>query len=311
MPKAKPVNFLFTNGGVGDHVSSLVAIAYITNRYPQIKPLVWVPDFMLEFSQHLLPKRAIVNNFTSMPKLYDRNLPTKTTSWDGIVSPMKIHCLDYAFLKLCDENPSIEHKNFLQIRPNEILYKRLPSLYVVITTGYTAKVREFKSEHVNEVTTWLKDSGITPVFLGQTQTPTGGKFVIEGKFDSTIDFDDSINLIDQTSLLQATKIMSNARAVIGVDNGLLHVAGCTKVPIIGGFTTVTPEIRMPVRNNILGWNYYPVVPDKDLACSFCQEKTNFLYGHDYKNCYTKKLRCTNQMTSEKFINQLKRVMQID
>lgn len=308
MPKAKQVNFIFMNGGVGDHVASLVAMAYITNRYTHIKPLVWVPDFMLDFARHLLPKRAEVNNFTSMASKYNRNLPTKTTAWDGHTSPMKIHAVDYAFLKLCDENPGTEHKEFLQIRPDEIEAEQSINNHVVITTGYTAKVREFKAKHVNQITDWLKTHGLTPVFLGQTQTKTGTKHVIEGKFDNQINFDDCINLIDQTSLLQAAKIMSESKAVVGVDNGLLHVAGCTQVPIIGGFTTVSPQIRMPVRQGVLGWNYYLVVPDIYLKCAFCQEKTNFLYGHDYKECYTKNLVCTDQMTASKFISRLEEVL---
>ena len=228
---------------------------------------------------------------------------------------MKIHCLDYAFLKLCDENPPLTSKNYLKLDVTSILGLGfdLPDDYAVLTTGFTAEVREWPPEEVNKTAKWLVEQGITPVFLGQTQTETGNKHTIKGTFKEEIDFSQGINLIDKTSLLQAATIMYSAKAVLGVDNGLLHVAGCTDVPIIGGFTTVTPEVRMPVRNNILGWNYYPVVPDKSLECSFCQEKTNFLFGHDYRNCIYKgkkaqENQCTKQMTAEKFIYQLKVVL---
>ncbi len=108
--------------------------------------------------------------------------------------------------------------------------------------------------------------------------------------------------------------MSKAKAVVGVDNGLLHVAGCTGVAIVGGFTTVRPEIRMPIRHNILGWNYHAVIPDKSLDCSFCQQDTNFLYGHDYRKCWYKEKKerteilCIKQLTADKFKTILESIL---
>lgn len=308
-PSSKTVNFIFMSGGVGDHVASLTAMDYIIKTYPWIKALVWVPDFLLEFAEHVLPT-ARIKNFTSMPREYNPNRATKTTSWDGHISPMKIHCLDYAFLKLCDENPDIRHKNYLQIVADKIdtMQFTLPSKYVVITTGYTAKVREFPATQINQIVKFINSKGMKPVFLGQKQTATGTHHVIKGTFDEELALSQGIDLIDKTSLLQAAKIMGNAVAVLGVDNGLLHVAGCTEVPIVGGFTTVSPELRMPVRHNVLGWNYYSVIPDSSLECKFCQVSTNFLYGHDYKNCIYKDNLCTKQMTAEKFISQLEKII---
>ena len=303
-PRTKTINIILMNGGAGDHMASLVAINYIRTKYFWVTPLVWVPDFLTEFANHVLYPLQ-VKSFSDMKGLYDPSKPTKTTKWDNITSPMKIHCLDYAFLKLADENPGLEHKNYLQIRPDEIDVSKfnLPKNYIVLTTGYTASVREFPAKSINEITAWAKGKGLDVVFLGQKQTKTGTSFTIKGNFSEEIDFNAGISLIDRTSLLEAAKIMAGARAVMGVDNGLLHVAGCTEVNIIGGFTTVSPQIRMPVRKNILGWCYNPVVPDSSLDCSFCQEKTNFLYGHDYKNCIYKDNLCVTQMTSKKFIEQ--------
>lgn len=241
-----------------------------------------------------------------MKRSYQPKRPTKTTQWDGHTSPMKIHCTDYAFLKLLDENPGVEHKNYLQINWDTIGTQlgHLRKDYAVITTGYTAKVREFKANHINSIVKRCKELGLEVVFLGQKETKTGAAHVIQGNFDTSVDYAHGIDLRDKTNLLQAAEIMSGAKAVLGVDNGLLHLAGCTQVPIIGGFTTVAPELRMPVRNNVLGWNYYPVVPDTALPCTFCQSNTNFLYGHDYTKCIYKDYACLDHMTAAKFINIL-------
>ncbi len=309
-PKTKYVNCILMNGGVGDHMASLVAINYIMKQYTWIKLLIYMPDFLVEFARHVLPYGSNVIPYSEMEKKYDNKKTTITTKWDGITSPMKTSLLDYAFSKLCDEKPSIFYQNYLKIRPDEINTSDipLPDKYVVITAGYTAEVREFKAKYINNISNYIQSKKYEVVFLGQTKTSTGGKFVIEGKFNEEIDFTNTLNYIDQTTLLQAAKIMGNAKAVIGVDNGLLHVAACTDVTIIGGFTTVTPDIRLPVRHDTLGWNYLTVEPDKDLGCRFCQVKTNFLYGHNYIKCIYKDNLCTDQMTDTKFINHLETIL---
>lgn len=298
------------DGGLGDHIASLVAVNYILETYTWITPLIWVPDYLKDLSKNMLPESAQVYSFTDMRGRYDQSRPTKTTKWDGHTSPMKIHCVDYAFLKLCDENPDISKKNYLKIMPDHanITAFDLPDDYVVLTTGFTASVREFPAEHINGIASYIKAIGLTPVFLGQTTTKTGANHVIKGTFSDEIDFSSGISLIDKTSLLESAKIMGQAKAVLGVDNGLLHLAGCTDVPIIGGFTTVSPDLRMPIRNNKLGDGYLCVTPDESLGCKFCQVRTNFLYGHNYVNCLYKDNLCTKQMTATKFIAQLEKIL---
>ncbi len=307
-PKKQTVNFIFMNGGLGDHLAALPALKYVQDKYTWITPLVWVPNFLVDFVKHVLPGMSI-RSYDDMKRHYDNRKPTKTTQWDGITSPMKIHCTDYAFLKLCDEVPTIENRNYLQINPETInKVDDLPKNYVVITTGYTAAVREFPAKTVNEISHWCKQNNLDVVWLGKKDTTTGSKYTIKGNFNSSIDYTYGLDLIDKTTLEQAAYIMSKAKAVLGVDNGLLHLAGCTDVHIIGGFTTVSPTIRIPVRNNQLDYKYTTVVPSEKLDCRFCQEKTNFIYGHDYKNCMYGDRLCVQEMTSDKFIEALKGVL---
>lgn len=307
-PKLRKVNCILMNGGVGDHMGSLVAVDYIIRSYPWITLLVWVPDFLLAFAKNVLPNGTFVSNYSAMKLIYNQELTTITTEWDGKTSPMKMHSVDYAFLKLCDEAVSVDKKNYLRVNFDGIQVHALPEKYVVLTTGFTAPVREFLPEAVNGVADHVLQKGYTPVFLGQKDTKTGAAHVIQGTFNDQIDFGKGISLIDQTSLLEAAKVMQGAAAVVGVDCGLLHVAGCTSVPIIAGFTTVNPELRAPIRGSILGKDFYPVVPDEALGCRFCQVSTNFLYGHDYKYCMYKDYQCVKQLTAAKFIEQLDKVL---
>lgn len=305
--KPQKVNFILMDGGLGDAVAALPAIRYIKNQYPWINPLVFVQDFFAEFAKNLLPEINIYK-YSDMKAKYNPDLPTKTTKWDGVFSPMKIHLLDYAFLKLCDENPAIKFKNYLKLINTQDSRNKygIYGPYVVVTAGFTAKAREFKAEYVNEITKYLITKSYTPVFLGSTKTITGAKHIIEGNFDKNIDFSIGVNLVNKTSLLEAACIMDDAYAVIGVDNGLMHVAGCTDTPIVGGFPSVSPEIRMPVRKDILGYDFYPIIPDE--GCNFCQERTNFLYGHDYRECIYKDDRVINELTADKFIEKLELIL---
>lgn len=306
-PQTKTVNYVLMNGGVGDHIASLTAIDYISKQYPWIRILLWVPDFLVELAKNVLPESVNTRSYTNMKYQYDPSKPTRTTEWDGLISPMKIHCVDYGFLKLCDELPNIEHKNYLQIKTDKIAIKHiLPQRYVVITTGYTAKVREFPAKTVNEIAQYIKAKGYEVIFLGQNQTDTGAHHKIKGQFDSEIDYTAGLNLIDKTSLIEAASIINNATALVGVDNGLMHLAGVTETNIVGGFTTISPSKRWPIRHNQLGWSCYSVVPE--VNCKFCQEKTNFLFGHDYRNCLYKDTQCTAEMTSDKFIAHLERIL---
>lgn len=270
---------------------------------------MWVPDYLVDFARHLLPN-TIIRNFTDAKKKFDGSKPTIHTRWDGRTSPMKTHLLDYAFHVLCDKHVPFSDKNYLQITPNLINIGKfnVPKKFVVITTGFTAPNREFLPEHINAVTDYVKSKNYGIVFLGKKETATGSKHTIKGNFSTEIDLSKGLDLIDKTSLLEAAKIMHESAGVIGLDNGLLHIAGCTQTPIIGGFTNVNPDVRMPVRNDVLGWNYYTVVPPKSLACRFCQSNLNFIYDFDFKNCYYKDYACLKQLSANLYIEQLEKIL---
>lgn len=307
----KSINCLLTDGGVGDMIASMVVVDYIHKTYPHVNLLVWVPDYILQFAQNLLPNLS-VRDFTSAIKKYNSSLPGISTRWNGRHSGMKVHLVDYSFHMLCDEHVDNTKKNYLKANLDKVNFAPVSlarrDKYVVMTTGFTAPNREFKSDYVNEVVDYIRSLDYQVVFLGKKQAETGTKHIIKGQFSDKIDFTKGFNLIDKTTLLQAAKIMSQAKAVVGLDNGLLHVAACTDVPIVGGFTNVDPLYRMPVRNDILGHNYYPVVPPESLGCRFCQTRMNFMYGYDFKECFYKDYECLKQLEAKLYIEQLEKIL---
>ena len=97
--------------------------------------------------------------------------------------------------------------------------------------------------------------------------------------------------------------MDSAIAVVGADTGLIHLAACTDVPIICGYTTVDPDLRMPYRHNELGWNLTPITPPKS-DCRYCSSSL-FLNNVNFNECLQKEYQCIDSLSAEAFINELK------
>lgn len=294
------INVLFDEGGLGDQIARLPAVKYVLENWKHVWIHLYVPDYCLELANHLLPQTKYPQLFTKPLSRFNGqgfnpNLPGYRTYTLNHTS-LRTHLTDHGFHMIADTTPAdTRDKDYIQVRPAELPAVPLPEDFVVITTGYTAKVRMWKSSEVNKVISWVKEvSGAEVVFLG-----TQG-----AEYDDGIAFHKGINLIGQTSLLEAVSVMTKARAVVGVDNGLIHLAGCTDTPIVAGYTTVDPIYRIPKRSRFLGGRVLVVTPSNSLGCRFCQNKMHYLYDHDFRDCYYKDLKCLDEMAGEKFIRQL-------
>lgn len=316
------VNLLFDDGGLGDNIARLSVVKYIRDTYKHVILHVYVPDYFLDLAKHLVP---YVNfyNFSVGKTNWNKNFACKKTSNDHHTN-MKTHLVDNAFHILSDSSVDIKHKEYVKLRPKKIDITKfnLPKNYVILTTGFTANVRELRASIVNELATYIIKKGCTPVFLGSKTAKVGAESIgahtdvrdITGNFNKEIDYTKGIDLINKTSLLEAAKIISNSKALVGLDNGLMHVAGTTEVPIIGAYTTVESKYRLPYRHGCLGWNCYVIEPPESLKCRFCQSNWEFVYNHDYRNCYYKEkgydteIQCVKSLNSIKFIEQLEKVL---
>lgn len=295
------------NGGLGDYIALMPAVKYIQDHVPNIIQHLWCPDFFVPVAKNLLPN-LIVKPFSEQ-KDWKTNWGTVKLS-NQAHSPLRTHLTDYAFNVLVDKQVDIQYKNYLpfDLTKIDIDAFNLPEKYVVITTGFTAEVREMLPEFVNDTALYVRTSGYIPIFLGSHVATVGVGQDIKGTFSTQIDYSIGLDLINKTSLLEAAKIIAGAKAIVGLDNGLMHVAGGTNTPIIGGYSTVDPKLRVPYRKDILGWNCYTVVPSEDLACRFCQSEFIHVYNHDFRQCYYSDKQCLSQMTSEQYINHLVKLL---
>lgn len=308
LPKLN-INFLLNTGGLGDNICTLPVMKYIMDHYPWVTPYLYVPDYFLPLVRNMLPD-IISRPFSKAEKVFNGNWAARQTLLKGHDS-LSTHLVDYNFHSLANKQVEDKYKNYLKLDTDRISISKfkLPEEYVVITTGFTAKIREFLPEKVNAIVQYLNDRNMPVVFLGSRQANAGaGVNDILGSFNADIDYTKGINLVDKTSLLEAGKIIACSKTIIGLDNGLMHLAGCTDVPIIGAFTSVEPRLRNPYRNDQLGWNCYNVVPPESCQDRFFQSNMDFLYNFDFKYCYYKDYDMISSLKVEDFISALEKVL---
>lgn len=301
------MNFLLNEGGLGDQIARMPAISYVHRNHKHVVPIVWIPDYFIPVAQNMLPN--IEFKPFSQNKEYDEKNPSRSTGARWFTN-LKTHMVDHAFALLANEIPSIEHKNYLPINMNPIVINKfnLPKKFVVMTCGFTAPIREFLPSYVNQVNDYCISKGYKVVFLGKNETSDGHNHIIKGTFKEEIDFSKGLNLIDKTSLLEAAKIMSKAKCIIGLDNGLCHLAACSDVPIVCGYTSVDPIHRMPVRNNIMGWNWYNVIPPDSEPEKFFQSRIDFQFQHDFRFSYYNNDNLIKSVTPNLYINELDKIL---
>lgn len=309
-----PVNMASNFGGLGDDICRLPAYKYVLDKWPHAKITLACADFMITIYEHFFAgrfERIIgMSEIWKDPDLRSRKwLQTKTEFY----TPMHSHLVDHAFSYIADEpntNIPIEKKNYLQFdltRLPDVSKFALPDSYIVLTPGWTAFVRSLPASTYNGISAWAKARGITPVLLGTKLAVRGGLAEkIEATFAEDLDVTGCIDLREKTTLLEAAHVMAKAKAVIGLDNGLIHLAACSDVPIVAAYTNLDPKLRLPIRNNELGWNCKVITPP---GCYQCESSTNFMpLEQDFRYCVWPEMKCNEKLTSDLFIEKLEEIL---
>ena len=243
-----------------------------------------MPDYLRAFAQHVLPNYANVIAFSQAKDGFPSNVEGLSTAWNQIHTPMRTHPVDYAFHVLADRHEyRIENKNYLKIRPYEINIKRfkLPNKYACICTTASEPCKALPPEVLNQIADFVIQKGYTPVFLGKQEAKAGYKdFAVRAKVID-IDYSKGVNLVDKTSMLEAAKVIHYSAAFVGMDSGLVHLAGCTNSSIIAGYSLVDPIHVAPIRSGSQTWRFTPIEPDDNIPHRYHQTYTNFKKG-DYR-----------------------------
>lgn len=282
-------NFFLLNGGLGDYINHMSAILWVAKECPHVEGWVFVSQPFLDVAKYILKDYQHFNCFDINgyeKKLVDGSLVLKPAPALH-VNPTGAHLLDLGFMYYTQTDKAPEGFDYLPEIDYEVDLSKfgIPSHrdFAVFTPGATAGIRAIPPKHFNNLVNYVYKQGITPVFLGRrvfTKGHDAGKNGYQATINEEYDLTKGIDLTEKTTLLEATGIMSHAKFVAGLDNGLLHFAGTTDVPIIFGHNVATIRHRQIRRRK--GITIDITVDQKTLACIGCQSKMRFMFGEDKK-----------------------------
>lgn len=297
------MNFILLNGGMGDYVNWMQPVRWLADQATWITGTLICPTYFKELAEHWLkpyPKWKFKDykELADIPKIDDVPFRGPLMLQQESLNATGAHLMTCGWVYFTNKEkapPGWDH--YPPLRQPELDALTLPpeadvlipGKYAVITTGVTTDSRRVPSESWNHVIRYVKSLGLTPVFLGKAVVETGNMRNIHTDFAQGLEIELGLDLRDKTTLMQAASIMSRAAVVIGHDNGLLHLAGCTDVPIVFGYNLASPEHREPKRK--IGRVYNVTLTDAELACNHCQSRTNFVMGYNFRQCFYGDLAC--------------------
>lgn len=283
-----PVSFVFAQGGVGDYINWCSSIFWIHDTYSQVDGRVFVSELFLQVAEYLFGKwpRWKVLHRDRFPADYESGSPLcYPKPGTQLINACGAHLMDIGQWYFSCVDPLPATHRFLP----EINYEgewKWPELdpnsnFALFTPGATSDVREMPVKAFNEIVEYTRQKGITPVFIGKKELSEQ----YQAKF-SHYNLNNGIDLRERTDLLEVTQIMRKARFILGLDNGLLHMAGTTDVPTIFGHNVAALHHRQLRRRK--GITIDITVPESELGCIGCQSKIRFISSHDFRQCIFKK-----------------------
>lgn len=309
--KHKPHCFILNAEALGDIIATVPAMKYaaeqvfIDGKYQIMmhKQFRFLFPFIPEDNIFYFGKEKHLHEPYVLVYLYDQIPPNVPLS--AFLNPLRMLLIDYASVKLLGILLPENHRNYPRIPLNDIDVSKfnLPTRYACILSTILHKNRGMPRIEVYRIAHHLVKQGITPVFIGKNTTINDTFNRSQYSSVSTPAKEGMIDLVDATSLQEAAKIMADAECVIGIDTGLIHLASCTDVKIICGYTTVDPELRMPYRHNEKGWNLTAITPTNK-QCRFCASSW-YVDDVNFNECNNKKqFDCLDAMSADKFITAL-------
>lgn len=303
------LNLVYACGGVGDYIQWTTAIDWSIANHPFLTGTVSAPTYFYDLANHWLKKhsprfkvrayKTLKDDFFTSDRLFRYPHQYNLINSGGFhLLPLGFHF--YANLDYIPEG----WNKIPQIYGHEASIKKfnLPKQYAVVTTEATSPVRTLKAEAINGQVEFIKSKGIPVVFMGKKDLAHDYK----SHSEDGINLDGIIDLREKTSLIEAAVILSKAEFVTGLDNGLLHLACCSEVPVVFAFSSVDPRHRIPPRRG--NAKTYIISPPKSLPCRYCQSNMKFMINHDFRKCVYNDKACLDFLTSNLFNNAIERIL---
>jgi hypothetical protein len=293
--------YCLNSAAVGDLIAAAPSVKYaIDNFHKKTQYLVGIHEhFKCLFP--FVPE----DRFIEVKANYDKTFAVRHLNMLGVggmncrLTPSRLKLTDYTSLGLLGRILPDYKAKYIPLPKVDIAHFGVDfSKAVIIITTFRDKQRSILGPELVKIAEYVQAKGLIPVYVGKTGAISIWKTNL-AKTDFTYP-GFGVDLMNNTSLLELASIMGQARAVVGVDSGPVHLAFTTDVPVVCGFTTVAPELRIPYRGLV---RTEAVVPN--IACTFCESNWS-LNTWDFNNCPRKMelAECVTKMSADKFINAL-------
>lgn len=146
--------------------------------------------------------------------------------------------------------------------PNETL-PPLPTRYVVVLPSQTWPSRSWSIANWQQLCDRLNREGVPVVSMGRVEEGT----TIGRKGVAQLQLKQGVDLVNRTTLSQAWHVMDRADAIVSMDSGLLHLAGCTDSHILQLGSSIHPYFRAPYRRGRQDYRYSYLGGPCELWCA--------------------------------------------
>lgn len=312
MKTLDPICFMLNSIAMGDVIASAPVVKYmIDNFYPDHKNyrLCLKKEFRIFFP--FVPDENILDfdkkdNMWGIPDNYPiATLNRKNDARLIRLIPKHMHLSHYASIQLSGRIIDKKFLNYIKPDTGKVDVNKFGIDYskaVILITSHRDVTRMWKTESILGFADYLKSKGFIPVFIGKSDMDSDKGNNIRTKINLPEDISNfGVDLRNKTSILELVEMMGKSRAVCGVDSGPIHLAGTTSVPIVCGYTSVSSEFRIPIREHGIT---IPLEPS--IECIGCESKWHSTYWN-FENCYQKTIECVSMLTTDMFINAFNKI----
>lgn len=296
--------YCLNSAAVGDLIASAPSIKYVIDNFHK------KAEYFVGIHEHFKCLFPFVpeDRFLEVKAEYDKTFAVRHLNMLGVggmnckLTPSRLKLTDYASIGLLGRTLPDYQTKYIPLPKVDVSHFGVDfSKSIIIITTFRDKQRSILGSELVKIAEYVQSKGLTPVYVGKT----GAISIWKNNLAKT-DFEYpgfGVDLMNKTSLLELASIMGQAKAVVGMDSGPIHLAFTTDVPVVCGFTTVAPELRIPYRGLA---KTEAVVPN--IACTFCESNWS-LNTWNFNNCPRKMelAECVTKMSADKFINALTKI----
>lgn len=291
----KPYALVYNYGGMGDFICWTPGLRFAIESNPQISGLIVTPPMFEELARLWLSDLAprfkihVSAAWHEDAALEGHRIVVPTEAQFANVNTMNSFELGFLYYAGTTDVPRGTTLPSIFVPCHDDNKFALPPKYVVVTPQATVESRKFPESKIQDLVRGLFKRDFLPVYLGNGDTsPFPG-----------------LDLQKRTTLVEAAEIMARSQGVFGLDNGLLHLAQCSRVPVFSLHTTIDPRLRASPRQPGARTFYFSVDPKK-LPCLFCNSKMRYV-DIDFTTCHRGHYECANEFNVEVMLKKFDEV----